>query len=271
MSNPKHLAKFNEGVCEWNKWREQNPNENPDLSDEVLKGKYLPEINFSGTNLAGADLEEALLPGANLNGAILRRACLQKAKIQTLDGTRSKRPDLRGADLQGADLTDADVYGVKYDDNMKCFGIRAAGCHGDQLFVRHVLDLAYLEGFKIENPKTYWWWESTSKCGRSWWRWAWCSFGLALFFAVILYLCYFLACYLPGWAIPTMEPNVSQFEAGWFAPIYFSIVTFTTLGFGDITPSNTAGQIFLTLEVIVGYIMLGGLVSLISNKMARRS
>jgi hypothetical protein len=56
-----------------------------------------------------------------------------------------------------------------------------------------------------------------------------------------------------------------------FTPYYFSIVTFTTLGFGDVTPLNLAGEIWLALEVILGYIMLGGLISILANKLARRS
>ena len=57
----------------------------------------------------------------------------------------------------------------------------------------------------------------------------------------------------------------------WFTYIYFSVVTFTTLGFGDVTPLNTAGEVLLTIEVILGYVMLGGLISIFANKLARRS
>ena len=56
-----------------------------------------------------------------------------------------------------------------------------------------------------------------------------------------------------------------------FTPYYFSIVTFTTLGFGDITPTNRAGEIWLVLEVLLGYVMLGGLIAIFANKFARRS
>ena len=52
---------------------------------------------------------------------------------------------------------------------------------------------------------------------------------------------------------------------------YFSIVTFTTLGFGDVVADNTSARIFVTLEVIFGYIMLGGLISIFANKLASRS
>lgn len=50
----------------------------------------------------------------------------------------------------------------------------------------------------------------------------------------------------------------------------FLIVTFTTLGFGDIHPLNLAGEVWLALEVLLGYIMLGGLIGVFANKLARR-
>lgn len=56
-----------------------------------------------------------------------------------------------------------------------------------------------------------------------------------------------------------------------FTPYYFSIVTFTTLGFGDVTPLNRAAEIWITLEVILGYGMLGLLISILASKVARRS
>ena len=56
-----------------------------------------------------------------------------------------------------------------------------------------------------------------------------------------------------------------------FTPYYFSIVTFTTLGFGDVVPKNLAGEIWLTSEVVLGYLMLGGLISIFSTKVTRRA
>ena len=52
---------------------------------------------------------------------------------------------------------------------------------------------------------------------------------------------------------------------------YFSIVTFTTLGFGDVVAANSTARLLVAAEVIVGYIMLGGLVSIFANKFARRN
>lgn len=56
-----------------------------------------------------------------------------------------------------------------------------------------------------------------------------------------------------------------------FSPIYFSFVTLTTLGYGDAVPASLTAQIFVTLQAITGYMGLGGLLSIIGNKMARRA
>jgi hypothetical protein len=53
--------------------------------------------------------------------------------------------------------------------------------------------------------------------------------------------------------------------------IYYSVVTFTTLGFGDIVPKTNLAALLVMAEVILGYVMLGGLISIFATKLARRS
>jgi hypothetical protein len=53
--------------------------------------------------------------------------------------------------------------------------------------------------------------------------------------------------------------------------VYYSVVTFTTLGFGDVIPNTIEASRWVMAEVIIGYIMLGGLISILANKLARRS
>jgi hypothetical protein len=53
-----------------------------------------------------------------------------------------------------------------------------------------------------------------------------------------------------------------------FSPFYFSLVTFTTLGFGDVTPNGGIGEIIVSLQVIFGYLTLGLLISILTNKVA---
>ena len=68
-----------------------------------------------------------------------------------------------------------------------------------------------------------------------------------------------------------LEIDYGAHEPSWFNPIYFSVVTLTTLGYGDITPRGPLAQMVVLLEVVTGYIMLGGLLSVFSNKISRRA
>ena len=43
--------------------------------------------------------------------------------------------------------------------------------------------------------------------------------------------------------------------------MYFSFTTLTTLGYGDITPSNTVARIWATLEAVTGTLYLTILVA----------
>lgn len=123
------------------------------------------------------------------------------------------------------------------------------------IIARTINDDNYLMRFKIKHPKLFFFWWISADCGRSMFRWAFWSMIFAFLFGLI-YSNITLAFRSP--------PNV-------FTPFYYSIVTFTTLGFGDVIPTNFWGEFWVTLEVILGYIMLGGLISIFANKIARRS
>ena len=160
---------------------------------------------------------------------------------------------------------------------MRCSAINVQGCSGSQRFVRHVMDLDYIEETKEKHPAKYWIWKCTSNCGRSIGLWACISVALALLFGVA-FARYPVWSLLPEWLqsffvsiAPSFNYNNSGVEGTWFTPYYFSIVTFTTLGFGDVTPIDTAGQLWLAAEVILGYIMLGGLITLFATRMVRQS
>ena len=52
--------------------------------------------------------------------------------------------------------------------------------------------------------------------------------------------------------------------------LYFSVVTFTTLGYGDFGPVSWLGKALVVIEVMLGYVMLGLLVGIISRRVIGR-
>lgn len=141
-------------------------------------------------------------------------------------------------------------------------------------FKRYVADQQFTRAFNQANPLLGKLWRWSSDYGRSLTLWALWS----LFFAFLFALAYMpLPAWMPTW-IQHWTPRFHQ-STGTYSgePLtfwncfYFSIVTFTTLGFGDIVADNTTARFLVALEVIFGYLMLGGLISIFSNKLASRS
>jgi len=141
---------------------------------------------------------------------------------------------------------------------------------------RYIDDEQWIQSWKERS----WWrrrlffiWELTSHCGRSFTLWMFWSLLIACIFGVI-YSNYdypsWLSWFSYNWRPEFYISAIDRIPTG-FTYYYFSIVAFTTLGFGDITPMNLAGEIWLAIEVVLGYIMLGGLLSIFTNKFARRS
>jgi hypothetical protein len=118
---------------------------------------------------------------------------------------------------------------------------------------------------KYIDKTLYFLWWLFADYGRSFKRWAAWSFGFAIVFAFIYYFGFYL-----NYPLNFNVVHVSE-SFPLFSFIYYSIVTFTTLGFGDIVPRTDWLQFCVMLEVILGYIMLGGLISILANKLARRS
>ncbi len=125
---------------------------------------------------------------------------------------------------------------------------------------RYIDDEQWINSWR-SNPKwrrlrqiPFWVWEVTSHCGRSIGLWAFWSALIAFVFGFL-----------------HRGHIVVESVSNWYTPFYFSVVTFTTLGFGDVKPADWVGQFWITIEVVLGYVMLGGLISIFANKFARRS
>ncbi len=141
-------------------------------------------------------------------------------------------------------------------------------------FKRYVGDQQFIRAFKENHPFWAFVWKWSSDYGRSLALWALWSLLIALSFSLV---------YMPSpmWYPEWLQETTPQFHQAidteadehltFWKSFYFSIVTFTTLGFGDVVAANTSARILVTLEVMFGYIMLGGLISIFANKLASRS
>ncbi len=71
--------------------------------------------------------------------------------------------------------------------------------------------------------------------------------------------------------IKTLQDNFSIKELLWniIYCIHFSLVTFSTVGYGNLLPCNITGVILSSIEILIGIIMVGILTSTLVRKMTR--
>ena len=228
-----------------------------DLRGAVLFGLHGVGATFSSSQLQDADLRTAQLRGARfreaqLHGAVLESAHLEDVELVDAEVSQAafRNVDMRGARLRGLKgYLSADWVGVD---------VRNVDFSGSWLVRRHMLDENFLAEFRAQSSmhkKIYFLWWLTSDCGRSLYRWSLFTFVIASLYAVAY-----------SFVAIDYGPHASL-----FSPLYFSIVTFTTLGYGDVLPASGFAQLLVVTEVILGYLGLGGLLSILANKMARRA
>jgi hypothetical protein len=278
MTNPEHIAKLKEGVQAWNKWQNEN-SKISQLDRVVLTGADLTDAYLEHADLRGTHLEHALLGGAHLEHANLMGAHLEHANLM---GAHLEHADLgahlQSARLNGADLRDTNVSQLDYlyPLSLRNLGYRRRimsglfkgvrgldSCYGDRIFARDAADQDYLDTLH-----TRW----NGRWGKFWfWVWGLTDYGRSLISIIVFasVLMFGFGAVFSHW--PQLTANAKDMDPNRFTPFYFSIVTYTTLGFGDVRPNSLAGEILVCIEVVFGYITLGLLLAVLGNKIARRS
>ena len=143
MANAEHLKILKSGVKKWNKWRYENKDIKPDLSDAELSDADLSDDYMYRAYLSRADLSRANLRGANLESAYLNDA--------TLSGAYLSGVDLRNAELLNADLSDADLSGANLNSaNLSRANLIGASLIGSSL-IRANLYNADLSGANLNS------------------------------------------------------------------------------------------------------------------------
>jgi len=119
MANQEQIAILKQGAVAWNRWREQNPDINIDLSQADLYKADLSKTNFLEADLSGADLRRTNLCMANLSHANLTRTNFYRADLSRTNLSEAKlhNNDLRWAilsdvDLRGAELVGCSIYAI---------------------------------------------------------------------------------------------------------------------------------------------------------------
>ena len=234
------------------------------LGGACFAGAKLERANFTGVDLSNLDMSESKLHNATLQNTSLRNTNLQAADLAgaNLQNTNLSGADICRANLTSANLAQSKVDDIKYNRQTRFRGIRLQGCYGSSRFRRYAEDQDFIEEFKQAHPNYYRVWMGLTDCGRSLIRVVSWSLALSLVFGIVYY------------ALGESAFKIDS-EQGlpWnlFTTVYYSVVTFTTLGFGDITPRTSIAAAVVMIEVVIGYVMLGILISILATKVARRS
>ncbi len=248
-----------------------------DLSEADLEGVKAEKAGFGKARLEKARLFRAHLPKstftkAYLGKADLRLANLARARMREVDlseadcaeasfiGADLSLSRVREANFYNADFRGARLRSLKDYEKASWIGVDIRGINlaGAYMLRRFIMDQNFLKEFKERSRfhhLVYYLWWLTSDCGRSMTRW---------------FICILVEVILFGLLYELVKVDYGPHRT-WLSPFYYSLVTITTLGYGDVVPASLGAQIIAMIEVLTGYLMLGGLLSLFANKLARRA
>ena len=249
-----------------------------DLRGSVFSQSNLTLVKFVGCRLAGADFSGAVFKdrdagatipqglaiveplGGEYRASAVFCACEHEPTLADRIRLARDRGSLRpifikpSADFEGTAVHDLDWSRAR----------RIQKYIWEQQYVYELK--AWSWRHPLRKLSMFLWWV-TSDYGRSVSRWLLCSVVICAVFGL-------------AWTVVDASEAIPA-AALWGRPIcrsatgvpvtpftrfYFSIVAFTTLGFGDIVPANGSGQVILSMEVILGYVFLGVLLSIVAKK-----
>ncbi len=261
------------GNCEkWNIWRKENP-----AVEVKLSGANLQEMNLVGIDFTDADLEEASLHKTDLSNATMHGANLRMSYLSSANfsGVILEDTDLCGVRARGVIVNGRTLfYNCKLDRNTDFTGVGLDSARIDpslkQLLQYNIRCMAWDKWYD-EGVWIYSWWKKI--CIKPFW---WISdygistsriinvFWISAFIFAVLYYVLGLIDY------PGVIDNLFSID-GVDVPrhliplraIYFSIVTMTTLGFGDMYANSNSviGHILLMIQVVFGYLLLSALIT----------
>ncbi|WP_286820091.1 pentapeptide repeat-containing protein [Desulfobacter sp. UBA2225] len=273
------------------------------LSNANLKGACIRSANLEKTTLVCANLKYADCMGANFKEANLSYADLERTHFMwtKLNNSNFYNSNLRGAsfnqaNLENAYLNEANLCDTVFREaNLKSARFCMAGCNAFTKIIDCFFDkntdfrgvsidtIQWNPGYKqlveYNNRKLNWFeWYSEHKMLQWPFRFFWnfSDYGHSSIRIITWFVCLSVLFGALYFCFPDMVEGLynNNMPTGFVAlrAFYFSIVTMTTLGFGDIYANskgpwnwyNYCGHFLLILQVILGYFILGALVTRLS-------
>jgi hypothetical protein len=222
------------------------------FNSSVLTGVTFRRADLTGATMSGIDLTGSNMLDADLSEADFSNSCISNSDL--------RNTKLMKTNLQSADLSNTNVSGISLDRRSRYKGIRVDSCYGSQMFKTLAMDQCFIEEYKCKHKYGHFFWKLFSDCGRSMSRWlSWCV-------VVVMFFSYLHYSFLKE------EFNITDNTVpNFFDVMYYNVMMFVTLGVDKIQPNETVGRVLIVVELIVAYIMLGGLVSIFTNRLAKRS
>jgi len=262
------------------------------LFEAYMQGADLSNCHLKNAALTQSHLEDASLSSAHISGADFRRAHLDHANLcyTNLEDANLKYAHLERAFLVKAHLENANFEQAIVDSSTlfwDCYVDRATNFRGvglesiridtgtKQLLEYNTRRMNWEQWYPNQNwflrglVRKFW---QISDYGLSTTQILKIFFQLVILFAAVYYVWGAVDNYLldndnsPGIVSNLFADRQGENVQWWLVPLrtlYFSIVTMTTLGFGDIYANARTlwGHILLSLQVILGYVLLGALVT----------
>jgi hypothetical protein len=268
-------------MSEWNKMLANNLGTDIFLEGAKFERAYLEGVNFLGAHLEGAKFVRSHLQGGDFTVAHLGGAGFQHAH---LEGAELYQARIEGADFSGAIVDDSTwIWECKIDRKTDFRGVGLNMARIDsgtkQLLEYNIRRMNWEDWYKgTVKHRDFWY----SNFGKSNWRkivtsvregltfpirvfWWMSDYGRSTGRIVLTFFVLAIVFALVYWMWPScvmVNGKVGDIR-GFVHALYFSVVTMTTLGFGDIAanPDSWVGQVILMVQVILGYVLLGALVT----------